>query len=316
LEAYQCKQEGGSYYGLMTQLFFNGGDAQTTATVTETTLTGTQTETTVTGTKTETTVTGTKTTTTTPIFFLFKTEYDAKVLEWRTSDDASIMGDWTSHMTEGATPATKLWARVDLRFQSAADRNKCFDHNTATAVGRVDACNNDASQRFEWNGTILEAQYDTTPTRCLDYFVAQGTVNIHSCNSHEWQQWFVVPRLGIQTLLDNKCLHHDPTTNRLTLATCDGSLNQRFRNVSGQIKYSYNALCAEYTGSQDGYLYPVNMVACNGGSNQQWYRDGDLFKSAYDNTKCMDYDSSTASANVWTCHSGNNQKWNELVMDY
>ncbi|MFE2757750.1 RICIN domain-containing protein [Actinosynnema sp. NPDC059335] len=78
------------------------------------------------------------------------------------------------------------------------------------------------------------------------------------------------------------------------------------------IRSELNGKCLDIRdwNANDGAI--VQMWACHGGANQQWYGDGSLIRSAL-NGKCLDIRDWNANdgavVQMWTCHGGANQRW-------
>ncbi|MFE3607580.1 ricin-type beta-trefoil lectin domain protein [Streptomyces goshikiensis] len=108
--------------------------------------------------------------------------------------------------------------------------------------------------------------------KCLDVsegLSADGTaVQLWSCNETKAQQWRLT---GDTVRALDKCLTAD-AAGLLTLATCNGSTQQKFTYRAGD-KTLYNPAtdtCVDVPGSNDANGTDLKLWYCNGGTNQQW----------------------------------------------
>merc|ERR1719313_805646 len=72
-----------------------------------------------------------------------------------------------------------------------------------------------------------------------------------------------------------------------------------------RLKTNHNDNCLDMNYNNNN----VYMHACHGGSNQQWFFDGEDLKTRYDTSKCLDYNYNNGNIYMHACHGGTNQKF-------
>jgi len=71
------------------------------------------------------------------------------------------------------------------------------------------------------------------------------------------------------------------------------------------LRTRHDSKCLDYNyGNQNVYMH-----SCHGGSNQQWFIDGEKHLKTKYNNKCLDYNYNNKNVYMHDCHTGDNQKW-------
>eukprot|EP00026_Physarum_polycephalum_P003123 Phypoly_transcript_03132.p1 GENE.Phypoly_transcript_03132~~Phypoly_transcript_03132.p1 ORF type:complete len:773 (+),score=122.26 Phypoly_transcript_03132:204-2522(+) len=110
-------------------------------------------------------------------------------------------------------------------------------------------------------------------------------VKTEECGGNAYQGWEFADDGTVQLINTSLCLEANGTSAGASVRTlpCNNKLQSQIWKYSGTaITSAVNGMCLDITGQSTNICAAVEIYYCNGGSNQQWTKNGDYLVSGLD----------------------------------